>query len=257
MTASMMRHAIESILNPFFFGFIIYILLLLWAFMRCKHPLMRIGLLIVFVCSLLFSTGFFSCFITKQLTHRYAVISHTNPAIRWIVVLGGGQERHINNRPANHVLYNASMKRLIEGVRLYRQLPHAKLLLSGGGEQEGLHGGSEAEHMGVLAEWFAIPKDDLVFETDSINTADQAVAIKHWVGNAPFYLVTSANHMPRALALCRAQGLHPIAAASDYPHDSGWHWQHNMMPNPINLVNINSTWHELLGFIWGKLRGHI
>ena len=72
----------------------------------------------------------------------------------------------------------------------------------------------------------------------------------------PFYLVTSALHMPRAMKLFLKQGLNPLAAPSDYP----FYWEsrnkfNQWAPHPYNLVIINTVWHEHLGRLWEKLRG--
>ncbi len=73
----------------------------------------------------------------------------------------------------------------------------------------------------------------------------------------PFYLVTSAMHMPRAKALFEKQGLHPIAAPAYYATVKGRSypfWQH-CLPNIGNLVRFHAVWHEYLGQLWGKMRG--
>ena len=48
------------------------------------------------------------------------------------------------------------------------------------------------------------------------NTHAEAVAAAELVGDASLILVTSASHMPRAMALFRAQGLDPIPARIEY-----------------------------------------
>nr|WP_232505618.1 YdcF family protein [Legionella clemsonensis] len=108
--------------------------------------------------------------------------------------------------------------------------------------------------MAELASWFSIPKSKIVLETTSINTADQAKAIKQFVKNEPFYLVTSAIHMRRSMALCLAQGLHPVAAPTDYT----FFWNDERigkiyLPNPYNLFYLSIAMHEILGSWWASL----
>lgn len=157
------------------------------------------------------------------------------------------------NLPPQSLLYAASVKRVLEGLRLWRQTPGANLLLSGGGYGQET---AEAFRMRKLALLYPIDSSRLQIETGSLNTADQAKAIKTWVGDKPFYLVTSAIHMPRAMALCQAQGLHPIAAPTDFTLYWGdERWQKTFIPNAQNMVFLNIALHELMGLAWGRLSG--
>lgn len=246
------RHFVEAIFNPFFIIVLVLIVCTWLLFRKKEHPVVRVGMVLVLMGLFLCSTGWLPRFLTQQLENQYPVVTKVDSAVHWIVVLGGGQAQYIHS-PVNNLLYSASIRRLLEGVRLYRQLPDAKLLLSGGE-----YGGKTAEalRLATLTSWFAIPMNDVILESGSINTEEQARAIKKWLNHAPFYLVTSAIHMPRAIALCRAQGLQPIAAPTDftyYWYDERWHKMY--VPNPNNLVYLTIAWHEILGRTWAWLRG--
>ncbi len=254
ITAAMFRHTIEALFNPFFIMLALFAFLIVCLCLYGDSRLVRAGLCLVFTGFIVFSTGWFPQAITKRLQRQYPVITEINLNIHWVVVLGGGQLRHVD-APVNYLLNPISVQRLLEGVRLYRQLPCAKLIVSGGGEVDETE--SEAAHLATLAKWFSIPNRDLVLESKTINTADEAVAIKEWVHQAPFYLVTSSIHMPRSMALCRRQGLNPIAAPSDYPYEQDSDWHKNMVPHPLHLLNTNVAWHELLGWVWGVVTGKL
>jgi uncharacterized SAM-binding protein YcdF (DUF218 family) len=60
------------------------------------------------------------------------------------------------------------------------------------------------------------PNEDLILESDSKDTNDQARLIQPIVGDDLFLLVTSATHMPRSIALFKSLGMHPIAAPTDW-----------------------------------------
>ncbi|WP_275940998.1 YdcF family protein [Legionella antarctica] len=204
----------------------------------------------VFILLMVISTGWLPNYITNKLETQYPIVQQIDPRINWVVVLSGGQNP-LEGMPANLRLSSASIKRLVEGVRLFRALPRAKLVLSGGGstgEQP------EALLLAQLAKWFSIPEQDVVLELKSINTADQARELVSIVHNQPFYLVTSAIHMPRSIALCRQQGLHPIAAPTDYT----FFWSTSdkvkmIIPNAYNLSYFSIAMHEVLGRIWAVL----
>jgi uncharacterized SAM-binding protein YcdF (DUF218 family) len=228
--------------NPFFICMLLFFILL------CRSRPKKNGFIFVFLLFFFFSTGWFVKTITYHLENQYPIVTSVDPTIHWIVVLAGGQSQ-LTERPPNSMLYSASVKRLIEGVRLYRQLPNAKLLLSGGGYDSEI---SEATRLSQVALWFGLSNKDLVLETSSVNTAAQATALKEILRDKPFYLVTSASHMPRAMALCHAQNLHPIAAPTDftlYWDDNGW--EKTYLPNAYNLYYLSIAMHEILGSIVG------
>lgn len=249
MTA--IKHSLELMLNPFF----IFIILMLCCIflLRKNKPMRLVRTLLVLLCCLLvvFGTGWLPKYLTERLEATYPFIEHPNPEVKWVVVLGGGHF-DIEDVPVNNLLSGASIKRLVEGMRLLRQLPQARLLLSGGGETK-RH--TEAVLLGQLSQWFTVPKDKIVLEPGSLNTEEQAKALVPLLNKEPFYLVTSAIHMPRSMLLCQQQGLNPIAAPTDYTfiwHDSNY--ARMVIPNVYNLYYLSIALHELLGRGWFALR---
>lgn len=253
MTADGFRYLFAAILNPFFLSLLLMALSIIWLWLDGDSRLVRGCLLLSFMMFFLFSTGWVPSMIMNAFEKQNTIVTEPNPAIHWVVVFGGGHDA--GNVPANDVLTSESITRLVEGVRLYRQLPRAKLLLSGGALRS-TETISEAAYLARIVSWFDIPKNNIVLETDSFNTADEAVALKQIVHHEPFYLVTSAVHMPRAMALCRQQGLSPIAAPADFMSlHANKCWEDKYLPNPKNFNYSNTAWHEVLGLVWGKLRG--
>lgn len=206
---------------------------------------MRNGFILVFLLLLLFSTGWLPKILSYTLEKQYPVVTQVDSHMHWIVVFSGGKFES-QNTPPNSLLNSVSLDRLVEGVRLYTLLPQARLLLSGGGENVKI---AEATRLAQVVAWFDIPKTSIVLETRSVNTADEARAIKPIVKEEPFYLVTSAIHMPRAMALCRAQGLHPIAAPTDFTFHWKQGWERTILPNPYNLYYLSIAMHEVLGYV--------
>ena len=85
---------------------------------------------------------------------------------------------------------------------------------------------------------------------------DQIKAIKQLVQDQPFYLVTSAIHMPRSICLARAYGLQPIPAPTDFTFY--WNdelWPIRYLPNAHNLFYLSIVMHEVLGRTWAKIKG--
>jgi len=197
------------------------------------------------------STGWLPGYLTYKLESQYPVVNQVDPGIQWIVVLSGGQNQW-EGMPANALLTSASIKRLVEGVRLFKALPHAKLVLSGGSV---VPEKSDASLLAQLSKWFSIPEKSIVLELKSINTADQARELVSIVHDQPFYLVTSAIHMSRSMALCQQQGLHPIAAPTDFTFfwsEDGF--EKRVIPNAYNVTYFSIAMHELLGRMWAIFR---
>ena len=247
------RHFIEAIVNPFF---IILCLLLISTtgllFVKSQNHA-RYGISAGLIALTLLSTGWVPMLITEIFERQYPKIIKASPDIHWVVVLGGGQAQFAEGE-AYDLLSTASLRRLFEGVRLYRQLPQAKLVLSGG---ECCHKPPEAMRLADIASTLNLPPKQLVIEAASVNTVSQAKALVPLLQDKPFYLVTSAIHMPRAMALFCRQGLHPIAAPADFTYY--WQderWEKYYLPNPKNLVYFNIAWHEILGIAWAKLQGN-
>lgn len=245
------RHFFEVILNPFFLNLFLFAIFIALLWLVGDTRIVRSGLLIVFLLFVFFSTGWFAQTLTRKLEDDYLPVVNINPKIHWVVVLSGGQSKK-NHMPANCLLNKVSIKRLVEGLHLYRQLPAAKLVLSGGGYG---FDEPEANHLSEIASWFGIEQRDIVLEKTSINTIGQIAAIKSIVNDEPFYLVTSAIHMPRAMDLCRTQGLNPIPAPTDYTlYWNDERWTKRYLPNPQNLFYLSVAMHELLGRTWLKIK---
>ena len=195
-----------------------------------------------FILIISMSTGMLPHFLVNQLESQYQMVQKVDPSVKWIVVLGGGRKQ-LSNMPVNELLTSSSEKRLFEGIRLFRQLPQARLVLSGGK--------SEAISMAELSVWFSIPKEDLVIEQYSLNTEQQAKELEKILHKQPFYLVTSALHMPRAIALCQKYGLKPIPAPADFNFYWGTdQWVKMLVPNAYNLSYFSMAFHELMGKMW-------
>lgn len=243
---AILRHLLEFLLNPFFISLVLLsVMLLFWK--RISTIRLRWLGFIVLLTLLILSTGWLPRYLTSHLESQYNVVHTVDPTVKWVVVLSGGQSQS-PGMPANDLLSSASIKRLIEGLRLSRLLPNAKLVLSGGGS---LGEQPEAILLAELSDWFTIPQERVILEKNSINTADQAKELLAIVHKDPFYLVTSAVHMPRSMALCRKEGLNPIPAPTDFTfYWSTDTWMKLFIPNSYNLSYFSIAFHELLGGVW-------
>jgi uncharacterized SAM-binding protein YcdF (DUF218 family) len=176
-----------------------------------------------------------------------------------IIVLGGSLNLPSDAHP--FVGLSNSSDRIQEGLRLYRAGKAPLIVLSGGDSPlntkiRPLH---EGDYMRSLLEEWGAPNSAIIVEDGSINTRENATFTRKMLaarGVDHIILVTSALHMPRAVATFRKVGFDVVAAPADF--QSGWAEQaslFNWLPNSGNLANSSNVLHEWLGYLAYKLRG--
>jgi uncharacterized SAM-binding protein YcdF (DUF218 family) len=179
------------------------------------------------------------------------------PQAQAIVVLGGNT---LGGRRNWFEPYDSktAILRTDTAARLY-DAGRAPLIIVSGAALDG--GRSEATVMASALERDGVPAAAIVQENHSLTTHQNAVytaQILRARGIRSFLLVTSALHMPRAMASFQRQGLTPIAAASppqivvpDEPDFSFW------LPDLRTLNASRSIVKEYLGMLVYWIRGWV
>ena len=140
----------------------------------------------------------------------------TVPHAQAIVVLGGAVTPPMIGR--TEVDLKAAADRVWYAARLFHAGKAPLVLLSGGGDLE-RQAFSEARAMVVFLRDLGVLAQAIVLEETSRNTRENAAfsaALLKAHGIDHILLVTSALHMPRALALFKAQGLQVTPAPTDF-----------------------------------------
>lgn len=214
------------------------------------------------VLLLILSYSFLPNLMLRPLEQRYPPVldpaaSQIGPKevqAKYIVVLGGGHTSD-PKLPVSSQVGPESLYRVLEGVRLYKATPSRKLILSGGGVFDP-H--PEAETMSRIALIMGVNPNDIIKESASRDTQEQAQLIKSMVGRDKFFLVTSASHLPRAMALFHKQGMDPVAAPVGHLVRRASQWSPgNFFPTSGGLYQTEIALHEYLGLAWAWLRGVI
>lgn len=254
----------RKIVSPLFFPFPVLLLglgigLAFAWFGRRKTP----GLLLASACLLVLVVlgyGAVPALLLSPLESRYPPFEASRlerqeaNALRWVVVLGGG---HVPDPrlPVTSHLSEESTFRLIEAVRIHRLLPQSRLLLCGGAWFASC---TEAESMARVAQAMGVDPAKMVLESRSLDTAAQARLIHAAVRSDPFVLVTSASHLPRAMAYFQREGLFPVPAPAGHlvkrrPQEP----PRAYFPSAENLSAAERAVYEYLGLLWMTLREHI
>ena len=227
-------------------------LLLLWFSRRQLLGKTLVTMGVMLLLALGYGWGFSPAL--KALEREYPpVVDASNLAgLKWVVVLGGGTSSDAA-LPLETRLSDASLARLVEGVRLYRQMPGAKLLVSGGS----VFGyGSDADAMQALAIGLGVNPADIVLDMESPDTETQAKLIRTMVGNERVVLVTSASHMPRSVGLFERAGVGVLPAPTHYlVQDNAGFSPTDVFPSHKGFLEAQRVVHEELGMLWGRLRG--
>lgn len=247
------KKIISALLLPLPIAMLLLFIGLLFFWFSRRRGAANLFLTAGFAVLLIFGSSLLPSALLNSLEDTYPPITTNPPNIHQIVVLGGGV-RTDTNAPPNTQLSSASLSRLIEGIRLYqlykKQNTAEKLILSGGrvfGKP------AEAGVMQNIAVILGVNPADIVLEAGSRDTHEEALYLKNQLGQQPFLLVTSAYHMPRAIALFKKLGLNPIAAPTQYFRDNGAQTFKRYFPNSNYLIMSDIAIHEYLGQLWAKL----
>jgi len=250
----------KKIVGPLLFPVSIVLFLLLFGFfLLVLTRRQKTGKIFILIGILLLGTLSYdgvSGRILKLLEYEYPPIHNTAEIrdIKWIVVLGGGYVFD-PKVPMTSQLSDASIVRLVEGVRLHRELPGSKLIVSGGGYSNQK---SNARALAEVAAAIGVKGKDLILEETSKDTEDQARLILEIVGRERFILVTSASHMPRSVAMFKRLGMDPIPAPTNHQvKESKGMTPGDFYPSARSLVKAENAFYEYLGLAWAKLRGVI
>jgi uncharacterized SAM-binding protein YcdF (DUF218 family) len=198
------------------------------------------------------STSLVGNAMIAPLENQYPTFNPTRAVgVRDIVVLGSGYEPH-DEIPVTGALDADGLARIVEGVRLARLYPDARLLVSGGAPP-----GFARPALGYaqMASELGVSPGALVIMDHALNTAQESRDVVALLGHAPFILVTSAYHMPRAMRLVQDAGGNPVAAPTGQilrvQHVTG---RFGLFPGSSGLRKTETALHEYWGLAAAALR---
>ncbi len=177
-----------------------------------------------------------------------------------VVMLGGTLEPSPSD--PRHINLTHAADRIIAAVDLLRLHKANALVLAGGTAQ--ISGTEYRESMlirNLLDRWSLVEQP--IHTLDGCqNTHEEALKTKELAkkfGWKKFWLVSSANHLPRALATFRKAGLEVEGVGCDFDAESvllgGARFE--FVPKNRNLECFNAWLHETLGTLYYRLRGWV
>lgn len=238
-----LKQLIGALSKPLVFTLILALLgVVAWWFRRRRTAatLFSVAGLITYLASTTLVAGL----LLRPLASRYASPLDNPPHVSFVVVLGSFYGPH-DTLPVTAALDADGLARIVEGVRLLRILPGARLVVSGG--SHGPIGDAPARGYARLAQSLGVDAASIVILDKALDTAEEARYITQVVHTEPFLLVTSADHLPRAVRLMQREGGHPIPApATRVPPPGEFDWR-SLLPTATGLRGTEATIHEYLG----------
>lgn len=238
---------------------ILFIIGLINICSKTKSKRGKVFISIGVIIFLLLSNSFVARALLLSLEQQYPFYKYSDNntkdlSIKYVVVLGGGFVAD-SDLPDASQLCESSIVRIVEGIKIYRKIKGSKLILSGG---RPLGVEPIADAMNEVALDLGVPSHDIILEKDSKDTKDQAVMVQNIVGEKRFILVTSASHIPRAMAMFKNLGMLPLAAPAGYlvKKDSSDNLK-KFLPSIENLLISNVAIYEYYGILWARLMGQI
>ncbi len=230
------------------------VLLLAGLFLTRKHP--ACGKLLIIISTIflyLLSLPLTADLLIKPLESAAPPFNGNAGSAAAVVVLGGGV-LDLSWVPAQPAPSEASLARTVFGIELARifRLP---LVIAGG---SGAIDGSdlrEAEAMTSLAVRMGLPAKQVLTESRSRNTRENARAVRELLDRSEIILVTSAFHMKRAAALFTKQGFSVRPAPTDYRSQTRTSSWTNLIPGSGHLETSSRAIAEYLSTAWYRLAG--
>jgi len=198
--------------------------------------------------------------LLRQLEARHPAPSRQADLSRYagLVVLGGALEPAYVWAGHDQPALNDAAERMTAGLPLLQRYPHFQLLFTGGEGNLLAQGMSEAERARRFYQSMGVAPQRLLLEAASRTTYENAVMSAALPGvdkTRPWLLVTSASHMPRALATFEKAGWNVTPYPVDYHSGLQTPWSR------YSLAKGASTWHlalhEYAGLLAYQLSGRL
>ncbi len=99
-----------------------------------------------------------------------------------------------------------------------------------------------------------LEEKNIIIEGRSRNTWENIRNVKEIIGENPFFLVTSAYHMERAIREFEKVGANPIPAPTDFKIKTEKYNVLDFLPDSQNLRKSDLAIHEYLGILWYSVK---
>lgn len=202
--------------------------------------------LLTLACYLAFASGPIAFLLLGYLEYQVpsAPVSERE-GIRTIVVLAAYAESD-PLVPLSGRVSSGTAVRLLEAISLFQAKPDSTLIVSGGGVVPAI--------MRDVLISAGVPADHIMVDGASFSTFESATHLASVLERAPFLLVTSAGHMPRAMGVFRKIGGDPRPIPTHYLTRRNW-LAIQYLPKPSHLEYSDLAMSEYAALVWYRING--
>lgn len=242
-----LKKLISIFLMPLSIGLIFLFLGILFLYLKKDK---KAKLFLVFSFFWIFLTSYlpFSNLLLKPLENEYKAYLDVNPTIKYVMVLGHAHVTNSEISPHSQ-LSGSALMRLTEGIRIFKKLDNAKLIVSG------YAGDDDITPHAIISKNVAISmgvdENSIITFEKSKDTKEESIFAKELVKNEKLILVTSAFHMKRAVKLFKEENIDLIPAPTDFLAKEENDYLRE--PNSKELRKTELAFHEYLGIAWATL----
>lgn len=240
-----------------FFKPLLWILILLFFVWRVKNAKKKKYLIGVWIVFTLFLTNIF---IVNKFVERYETPFHPiakGKIYDCAIVLGGASAY---DSFSQRLQFNESSERITEPVILYKNKIVKKLLFTGGSASVFPPYEKEAKFVRKFWIEMGIASNDIIIETESRNTAENAKFVKKIIDQhiefKNILLITSALHMPRSMYIFNQNALQFDSYPVDFivrRYDKQIKITDYILPNSRALILWENLIHEWIGLLLEKI----
>lgn len=252
-----MRYIISLLVTPLFI-FIILIVVSLILYNKKKLRWAKAIFISAFAWLFIITTQLISNYPTNFLEKKYTPLIIVPDSVlhqeTHVLILGSGHENDFT-LPFREQLNGIAYGRLIEGIRLYKQIPNCKIITSGYSADQIM---PQAEVLKRAALENGIPDSVIITISEPWNTKSEALEYHKRFGTQHnLILVTDAVHMHRSLYHFKNIGLNPLPAPVNFiVKKSNNPFYKKIVPSGGNIVNVERTMHEYIGLLWAYIGGN-
>lgn len=235
-----------ALLNPLLIGVCLLAFGVLWRMRRRGLVCLTLGILAIAGPGFLPLGTNLLVYLEKQ----YPMPDPLPDDIRGIIVLGGAVESGLSHH-YQQIQFNDYAERFTEMLLLSHRYPQAKIVYSGG--EGGLvpSRGFETNEVKKFMDRLGMPTENFVFEGRSRTTYENMTYSRALIHPQPvdkWLLVTSAHHLPRAMAVFKSGGWNVI------PYPAGYQTMGEYVYSPSldfsgNVYKFQIALKEIIGII--------
>lgn len=221
-----------------------------------KHS--RILFLVAAALLIIFTNPFLANVATKAWEIAPINSKEIQQPYKYAIVLGGFTDYDAQNE---RVVFQNSSDRLWQTLWLYKQGKVQKIIVSGGEGRILKRGYSESESTRDFLVELGFEAKDIIVENKSRNTFENIQYSKHILDSLQHHdtilLVTSATHLPRAMACARKAQFPAQAFSTDYAiAPSKYGIDFYIIPESVALEQWRKVIREIIGFAMYKIAGY-